>query len=98
MKYAEFIRQIDKKEVALLKAGFYDTEDQKKTILTVLEAGLDCTPINIGMVTVRSNDFYRTYNGKNSYCSRQAGTEIYNKDNFYLLLTPTNYVFYKVIV
>ena len=93
---AEFYRTIDGKKLTCIFAGFIGKENafERFTIARIENT----FPINTGIVTIRSNGFYRTMeDGKQSFFDSKAGQEVYTIDNiYYLIITGDNAVCYKM--
>jgi len=109
ISYAQFLKEINGKLLSLLSATFLDTEQQKGMVKIISDNWeessvkyVDTVPINSGIVTVRSSDFYRTRDdtGENSYASRQKGEQVFkashNGQEIYFLVSDTNVLIYRM--
>jgi len=103
ISYAEFTREIDGKVLELLGCAFYDSSIQADKALEAFTD--DCTFHNVagneGVVTVRSNDFYRTLpDGRQSFAAMLVNTKYYVRENetcvLYCMMSPCNYIFYRM--
>jgi len=103
ISYAEFTRQIDGKTLEFLGCAFYDSSIHAEKALE--DFADDRTFHNVagneGIVTVRSNDFYRTLpDGRQSFAAKLINTKYYVRENetciLYCIMSPCNYVFYRM--
>lgn len=108
---ADFRREIDGKRLSLMASKFIDTPESFAVFQDLADhwekrsPEMDKnTPINTGIATVRSKDFYRTVDGKQSYASIPAGAKVYyaqsgqGKPVYLLMLSPKGVLAYRVEV